>query len=89
MEKLYNTLKGSTVTFGDGVSGVICGYTDSHFILLLGEGITAEYAFSLDELGKENYFIDASFEENCEDCLYSYANENDIKCMKKDILTKR
>lgn len=78
MKKLFELCKGKLVRLSDTVVGIVCGYTDSYFIILLEEGTIAEYSFSLDELGKESYYIDASYEEECENCMYSYANEHHI-----------
>lgn len=78
MLKLYEKYKNKLVRLSDDVVGVIVGYTDDNFILLLEEGCNPIYSFSLDELDKKDYFIDDSFEDDCESCWYSYCGENDI-----------
>ena len=78
MKKLYEKIKGKLVRLDKDVVGIVCGYTNSMFILLLEENCNPIYSFTLDELDKKDYFIDDSFEEDCENCYYSYANESDI-----------
>ena len=78
MKKLFETFCGKLVRLSKDVVGVVVGYTDNHFILLLEEGVTPIYCFSLDELEKKEYFIDHSFEIDGENTYYSYCSENNI-----------
>jgi len=83
MKKIFNTHKGKLIRLSPDVAGVLVGFTEDNFILLLEEGIEPIYAFSLDELGKEDYFIDTSFEDDCEGCWYAYCGENDLTKKKR------
>jgi hypothetical protein len=78
LKKLFEKYRGRLVRLNENVVGTVCGYTQSHFILLLENGLKLDYSFSLDELGRKEYYIDTSFEEGCEECLYCYINENHI-----------
>jgi hypothetical protein len=42
MKKLFELCKGKLVRLNDTVVGIVCGYTDSYFIILLEEGTIAE-----------------------------------------------
>jgi hypothetical protein len=79
MQVVFDKYIGRAVTLKDGVSGVICGFTNSHLLLLLEEGTDINYSFSLDELEKKDYYIDLSFEEGYDNGLYCYADERDVK----------
>ncbi len=79
MKKVFEKIKGKLVRLDKNTVGVVCGYTSNHFIILLEEGIDADYAFSLDELGGEEHYIDMLFEKDCENCLYAYCDENQVK----------
>lgn len=78
MEIVYNKYRGKIVRLDKNTVGTVVGYTDSHLILLLEEGVNPTYSFSLDELDKKDYYIDMSFEDNCEDCMYSYCDESNL-----------
>lgn len=74
MNKLYLKFKGKLVRLDKDVAGILVGYTENHFILLLEEGISPVYAFSMDELGSEEHYLDISFEDDCDNCLYAYCD---------------
>lgn len=78
MRKIYEKYKGKLVRLSPDVAGILVGYTSSHFILLLEEGIFPIYSFSLDELGAEEHYIDTSFETDCEDCFYAYCDSTHL-----------
>lgn len=78
MKRIFEKVKGKLVRLDKETVGVVCGYTEDHFIILLEEGINPIYAFSLDELGAKNYYIDATYETDCEGCWYAYADEKNL-----------
>lgn len=78
MKKIFEANKGKLVRLSSSVIGILVGYTEDNFILLLEEGCNPIYSFTLDELGKDFYYIDNSFEDDCENCYYSYCGESDI-----------
>ena len=78
MHKLYLKYRSKLVRLDKNVVGKVVGYSSNHLILLLEEGVDAVYAFSMDELGSEEFFVDSSLEEDCENCLYAYCDESNI-----------
>lgn len=76
MKKLYYKYKGKEVTFKNGVCGVVCGYTASHFLLSVNDSDDVS-CFSLEELAHQDYFIDSDFLEH-ECLLFMYADENQL-----------
>lgn len=77
MQSVFQKYKGKMIRLPDGTMGVIVGYTEA-FVLLLVED-TVPFSFSLDELGKDFYYIDMLYEEDCQDCFYAYCNEAHIE----------
>ncbi len=78
MKRIFEKYRGCIVRISADVVGVLVGYTDDQFIMLLEEGCEPSYCFSLDELEKKDYYIDNSFEIEGETCYYSYCLENNI-----------
>jgi len=79
VKRLYEKYKNKLVRLSDEVIGTIVGYSVSHLILLLEEGVEVSYSFSLDDLAEEEFFIDMEAIGDCDTCLLSWVDENQIK----------
>lgn len=78
MKKLFNKYRGRLVRLSESVAGVIIGYSNTHLILLLEEGVNPSYSFSLDDLAEEQFYIDFELMGDCETCLLSWIDESNI-----------
>lgn len=78
MKKLFNKYRAKLVRLSESVAGVIIGYSDTHLILLLEEGVNPIYSFSLDDLAEEEFYIDFELMGDCETCLLSWVDESNI-----------
>lgn len=85
MKKLYEKYRGKLARLNESVVGTIVGYSTNHLILLLEEGIDTQSSFSLDDLGEEEHYIDFSLTGECEVCLFSWIDENQIGKWKKEV----
>ena len=79
MKKLFEKYRAKLVRLADGIAGTVIGYSDSHLIMLLEEGVEASYSFTLDDIGDENPYIDFSLIGDCEVCFMSWLDEGQIK----------
>jgi hypothetical protein len=78
MEILYNKYKNKLVRLSESVVGVIIGYSSSHLIMLLEDGVNVDYSFTLDDIGDEDPYVDFDAISNCEECNLSWVDENQI-----------
>jgi hypothetical protein len=69
MEEIYENLKG-TVVIHDKYQGVVCGYSESHFILAVETKDTNFFRI----LKKMNFFV----EEQYKDPKYRYVFEDEM-----------
>lgn len=77
MRIIYEKYKHKLIRLPDGVIGVVAGFTHNSFLLSVDDS-SIPYCFSLDELGREDYYIDPIYLEECDVCLFTYANESQI-----------
>ena len=78
MKILYNKYKNKLVRLSENVVGIIIGYSSSHLILLLEDGINVDYSFTLDDIGDEDPYVDFEAMSSCEECNLCWIDENQI-----------
>lgn len=83
MKKLYEKYKNKLVRLSEDVVGVIVGYSSSHLIMLLEDGVEVSYSFTLDDIGDEEPIIDFELLSDCEECNLCWIDENQILSGKK------
>lgn len=83
MYRLYEKYKNKLVRLSEDVVGTVIGYGSEHLILLLEEGCTPIYSFSLDDLAEEDFFIDFELLDDCDTCLLTWCDESNILHGKK------
>jgi hypothetical protein len=86
MKRLYEKYRAKLVRLSEEVVGTIVGYSNSHLILLLEDSVEPGYAFSLDDIGDEEPFVDFTLIGDCETCLLCWVDENNIT--KKNVSTR-
>jgi len=78
MKKLFTKYKNKLVRLSENVVGVIVGYSSSHLIMLLEDGINVDYSFTLDDIGDESPYVDFEAIDNCDECNLCWCDENQI-----------
>lgn len=73
MEVIYNKFKDKTVTFSDGISGVVCGYVEDNLLLALKD--KPRYAFRV--FPKGNHFVAEEYKGK--EYRYCYCTEKDAE----------
>ena len=83
MKKLYKKYKELALQLDNDIVGVVCGYTNSHFLLSVDD-LSIVASFTLEELAHQDYFIEKMYLQDCELALFMYIDENQIiKCLNK------
>ena len=83
MKKLYKKYKELALQLDNDIVGIVCGYTNSHFLLSVDD-LSIVASFTLEELAHQDYFIEQMYLQDCELALFMYIDENQItKCLNK------
>lgn len=79
MKKIYEKYKYKLIKLPNNVTGILVGFTNNSFLLAIDD-ISEISCFTLEELGKDFYYIEPEYLENNENdlLLLCYCDESQI-----------